>query len=146
MQLAKFYNNALLVIECNTLINEAARAGESEYILQAVYRVYGNIYQYGGKTLGFHTNVKTKRKAITALIEAVRDSKYIERDIEAVNEMRDYQEINSRYAARPGKHDDILMTRAIGLLVMQEQTVTGMKNPPPANSLTADGWMSKPVR
>ena len=145
MQLAKFYNNALLVIECNTLINEAARAGESEYILQAVYRVYGNIYQYGGKTLGFHTNVKTKRKAITALIEAVRDNKYIERDIEAVNEMRDYQEINSRYAARPGKHDDILMTRAIGLLVMQEQTVTGMKNPPPVNSLTTDGWMSKPV-
>lgn len=146
MQLAKFYNNALLVIECNTLINEAARAGESEYILQAVYRAYGNIYQYGGKTLGFHTNVKTKRKAITALIEAVRDSKYVERDIDAVNEMRDYQELNSRYAARPGKHDDILMTRAIGLLVMQELAVKGMKNVPPADSLAMDGWMSEPVR
>ena len=145
MQLAKFYNNALLVIECNTLINEAARAGESEYILQAVFRVYGNIYQYGGKTLGFHTNVKTKRKAITALIEAVRDSKYVERDIDAVNEMRDYQEINSRYAARPGKHDDILMTRAIGLLVMQELAVKDMKNPPPADSLTMDGWMREQV-
>ena len=145
MQLAKFYNNALLVIECNTLINEAARVGESEYILQAVYRVYPNLYKYGGKTLGFHTNVKTKRKAITALIEAVRDSKYIERDIEAVNEMRDYQEINSRYAARPGKHDDILMTRAIGWLVMHERVFESPKTPPPAGSLTMDQWMRKPV-
>jgi hypothetical protein len=146
MQLAKFYNNAALVIESNTLINEAARAGESEYIMQAVYRVYGRLYKYGGKNLGFHTNVKTKRKAITALIEAVRDGKYIERDIDAVNEMRDYQEINSRYAARPGKHDDILMTRAIGLLVMQEQAATTRDNPSPANVLSADGWMSEPVR
>lgn len=146
MQLAKFYNNAALVIESNTLINEAARAGESEYIMQAVYRVYGRLYKYGGKSLGFHTNVKTKRKAITALIEAVRDGKYIERDIDAVNEMRDYQEINSRYAARLGKHDDILMTRAIGLLVMQEQAATTRDNPPPANVLSTDGWMSEPVR
>ena len=146
MQLAIYYNNAALVIECNTLINEAARAGESEYILHKLYRVYGRIYKYGGKTLGFHTNVKTKRKAITALIEAVRDSKYIERDIEAVNEMCDYQEINCRYAARPGKHDDILMTRAIGILVMQEEAHASRKEPPPVGTLTTDGWLARPVR
>ena len=145
MQLAKYYNDAALVIECNTLINEAARVGESEYILQEVHKVYGRIYKYGGKTLGFHTNVKTKRKAITALIMAVRDGKYIERDIDAVNEMRDYQEINSRYAARPGKHDDILMTRAIGLLVMQEKAVNGEEQSP-SRSLAVDGWMSRRVR
>ena len=144
MQLAKYYNDAALVIECNTLINEAARVGESEYILQEVHKVYGRIYKYGGKTLGFHTNVKTKRKAITALIMAVRDGKYIERDIDAVNEMRDYQEINSRYAARPGKHDDILMTRAIGLLVMQEKAVNGEEQSP-SRSLAVDGWMSRRV-
>ena len=146
MQLAIYYNNAALVIECNTLINEAARAGESEYILQKLNRVYGRLYKYGGKTLGFHTNVKTKRKAISALIEAVRDGKYIERDIGAVNEMCDYQEINCRYAARPGKHDDILMTRAIGILVMQEETFAGKKEPPPVASLTTDGWLATPVR
>ena len=120
MQLAKLYNDAALVIESNTLVNEAARAGESDYILQSVSQVYGRVYKREGNKLGFHTNVKTKRMAVTALIEAVRDGTYVERDIDAVNEMRDYRENNGRYAARQGKHDDILMTRAIGLLVMQE--------------------------
>ena len=121
MQLALFYHKALLVIECNTLINEAARAGESEYILQTLYRLYGNLYKREGKQLGFHTNVKTKREAITELIRVVRDGEYIERDMDAVNEMRDYQERNGTYAARQGKHDDILMTRAIGLLVLMDK-------------------------
>ena len=121
MQLALFYNKALLVIECNTLINEAARVGESEYILKAVYHLYGNLYKRDGVQLGFHTNVKTKREAITELVRAVRDRDYIEHDMEAVNEMRDYQERNGTYGARPGKHDDILMTRAIGLLVLLDK-------------------------
>ena len=121
MQLALLYNRALLVVECNTLINEASRAGESEYILQTLSRnLYGNLYKRDGRKLGFHTNVKTKREAITELIRAVRDGDYIERDPDAVNEMRDYQERNGTYAARQGKHDDILMTRAIGLLVLME--------------------------
>jgi len=139
MQLAKFYNNALLVIESNTLTNEAARAGESDYILQELYGVYGNVYQRAPKKLGFHTNVKTKQMAISALIGALRRRSYVERDIAAVNEMRTYEEHNGRYAARLGKHDDILMTRAIGLLLMLDKKVTGgCESPDP--SQFEDGW------
>ena len=146
MQLALYYNTAPLVVESNTLTNEAARAGESEYILQTVHRVYGLVYKRDGKNLGFHTNVKTKREAITALIKAVRDGSYIERDIDAVNEMRDYQEFNGRYAARPGKHDDILMTRAIGLLVMEDDSVKGIAPELRADkSMTADGWIAERI-
>ncbi len=145
MQLAKFYNDAGLVVESNTLTNEAARAGESEYILQAVDQVYGKVYRREGGRLGFHTNVKTKRKAVAALIRALRDGSYIERDIEAVNEMRDYQDHNGRYAARPGKHDDILMTRAIGLLLMDERRVSGSSEQPPSSTLAVDGWMTSPL-
>lgn len=140
MQLAKYYNDALLAVESNTLTNEAARAGESEYILRTVHEVYGNIYERGRHKLGFHTNSRTKRMAITALIEAVREGKYIERDQDAVNEMRCYEEHNGRYAAPAGKHDDILMTRAIGLLLMEEIRVM-RKNPSPDTSLANDGWM-----
>ena len=140
MQLSKYYNDALLAVESNTLVNEAARAGESEYILRAVNGVYGNIYERGRFKLGFHTNAKTKRMAITALIEAVRDGSYIERDQDAVNEMRYYEEHNGRYAARAGKHDDILMTRAIGLLLMDEKKVKD-KGPAPDKSLVPDQWM-----
>ena len=144
MQLAKFYNDAGLVVESNTLTNEAARAGESEYILQAVARVYNKVYRREGGSLGFHTNVKTKRKAVAALIGALRDGTYIERDIEAVNEMRNYQDHNGRYAARAGKHDDILMTRAIGLLLIQQKRVAGTGTAP-SKSLTRDNWLSYPA-
>jgi len=144
MQLAIYYNEAPLVIESNTLTNEAARAGESEYILERVHRFYGFVYKRDGKRLGFHTNVKTKREAITALIRALRDGTYVERDIEAVNEMRDYQVHNSRYEARAGKHDDILMTRAIGLLVMDDESINGgNKEQKAARTLATDnGVMS----
>lgn len=138
MQLAKHYNDALLVVESNTLVNEAARVGESDYILESVSRVYGRVYRRDSKSLGFHTNVKTKRMAVTALIEAVRDGAYVERDRDAVNEMRDYREDNGRYAARPGKHDDILMTRAIGLLVMRDNRLDTGSSPQPDKSLIAD--------
>ena len=140
MQLAKFYNDALLVVECNTLINEAARAGESEYILREVRQVYGNLYERSRDNLGFHTNVKTKGMAVAALIAAVRDASYVERDQDAVNEMRDYREHNGRYEARPGKHDDILMTRAIGLLLMDDERI-GVSTPPPDKSLAVDSWL-----
>jgi len=141
MQLAIYYNKALLVVESNTLTNEAARAGESDYILEAVHRVYGNVYQRAPHKLGFHTNAKTKSKAIATLVAAVRDGTYVERDQEAVNEMRDYQDQGrGRYGARPGKHDDILMTRAIGLLVMDERQVS-VQESPPDKSLAADDWM-----
>lgn len=140
MQLAKYYNDGLLVVESNTLVNEAARAGESEYILRTVHQVYGNIYERGRFKLGFHTNAKTKRMSIAALIGAVREGSYIERDHDAVNEMRCYEEHNGRYAARSGKHDDILMTRAIGLLVMDEKKVK-CKSPSPDKSLVGDVWM-----
>ena len=146
MQLALFYNKALLVVECNTLINEAARAGESEYILQMVNRLYGWVYKRDGKQLGFHTNVKTKREAITELIRMVRDGGYIERDIDAVNEMRDYQERNGCYSARPGKHDDILMTRAIGLLVMLDEEQKRRTPARPEDFLPRNKSQSRPVR
>ncbi len=139
MQLALYYNSAALVVESNTLTNEAARAGESEYILQSVNSCYDHVYRRDRAHLGFHTNVKTKGEAITALIKAVREQSYIERDIDAVNEMRTYQEHSCRYEAQPGKHDDILMTRAIGLLVMQDESVIGPRQPVD-KSLTGDPW------
>ena len=64
----------------------------------------------------------------------------MERDIEAVNEMRDYEDRKGRYGARAGKHDDILMTRAIGLLLIQDKQVNP-NTPPPDKSLAKDQWL-----
>ena len=144
MQLAKYYNNALLAVESNTLTNEAARAGQSDYILREVKMVYGNMYLREGHKLGFHTNVKTKGMAIAHLIAAVRDDKYVERDVEAVNEMRDYEDHNGRYSARKGKHDDILMTRAIGLYLLNDKRVNPSRRSPDP-SFADDSWFKYSV-
>ena len=141
MQIAEFYHKALLVIESNTLTNEAARAGESDFILEKLSRIYGKVYQRGKFKLGFHTNVKTKSKAVAELIATVRKHEYIERDIEAVNEMRVYEEHNGHYGAQQGRHDDILMTRAIGLYLIKDKNVFSDNTlPPDPSEMSCDAF------
>lgn len=131
---ATYYNNAILVFESNTLESESSGSTEGVYrqgalILHELYRHYRNLYRRkapaGGKTAripGFHTNRQTKQMIITQLIAAVRDGGYIERSSEAVDELDCYERLpNGNYAARAGRHDDLLMTRAIALHVCREQ-------------------------
>lgn len=131
--IAKLYNSATLVFESNTLESERRPDGEiptgqGAYILNELYRHYRNLYrrrQPGRSSCdripGFHTNKQTKGMIITELIAAVRDGGYTERDLAACDELATYERLpNGSYAARTGRHDDILMTRAIGLHVSRE--------------------------
>lgn len=125
--IASWYGNALLVIESNSL--DAAAEGPSQYILEELNAVYPNLYvrtirdnaltpdTFDGK-VGFHTNRRTKALIVTMLIAMVREGAYTERDVEAVGEMAVFRQLPSgNFAAKNGFHDDILMTRAIGLYV-----------------------------
>lgn len=125
--IASWYGTALLVIESNSL--DASSAGSSALILEELNAVYPNLYSRtvrdntsGRETIshrvGFHTNRRTKALIITMLIAMVRERAYTERDPDALSEMAVYQQLPSgNYAAKRGFHDDILMTRAIGLYV-----------------------------
>lgn len=127
-QIATYYNRALLVFESNTL--ESERCGDAPeqgaYILHELYDVYRELYWRtpidGGRPKpGFHTNRATKQMIVTELIGAVRDGTYVERDTMAADELAVYEQLpNGSYGARSGCHDDILMTRAIGLHVVRE--------------------------
>lgn len=123
--IAKYYDGAMLVFESNSY--EGTHAADSdEYILETIADNYRNLYWREGKDgglekPGFHTNRKTKAAAVNTLIAAVRDGGYVERSHEAVDEFTQFQVTdNGGYAARHGCHDDILMTRAIGLYVARE--------------------------
>ena len=53
---------------------------------------------------------------ITTLIEVIRENMYIERDQRCLDEYINYEKKpNGAYGAIVGAHDDLLMTRAIGL-------------------------------
>lgn len=129
-QIAAFYDNALFVIESNTLeTHDRERnvdGNQSEYILNQIKVVYDNLYARKQseeeirdglpRKYGFHTNVSTKPKIISTLVKVIRKKDYIERDERCLFEFINYEKKNNgSYGAIKGTHDDLLMTRAIGL-------------------------------
>lgn len=121
-QIAAFYGNALLIIESNTIeTNEADRFvdGDQSLFLFSVLRdAYPNLYYRANGKPGFHTNISTKPMVISTLVQAVRDGLYEERDAECLDELACYERRpDGSFGAITGRHDDMLMTRAIGLHV-----------------------------
>lgn len=126
-QIAKYYNNSLLVIESNTLETENYAGGDTEYILETIADAYKNLYSRppanmirGGTGIrwGFHMNRATKVLLVNHQIRMLRESGYIERDLEACYEHDVYErKLNGAYGAIEGHHDDILITRCIGTYI-----------------------------
>lgn len=128
-QIATLYDNALLVIESNTLETKDRERNvdgdQSSFILNQIKDVYDNLYarkqseddivNKRPRKYGFHTNVSTKPMIISTLVKVIRESLYVERDERCLDEYLTYEKIGSAFAAIAGKHDDLLMTRAIGL-------------------------------
>ena len=135
-QIAAFYDDALLVIESNTLEtkdkNRYVNGDQSSFILNELKEVYNNLYARKSTDIdsvkegaevkyGFHTNVKTKGDIISLLIEIIREHLYIERDKRCLDEYLTYEEHDGSFDAIEGKHDDLLMTRAIGLWICYKE-------------------------
>lgn len=129
-QIAAFYDNSLLVIESNTLeTHDKERdvdGDQSQFILNQIKGVYPNLYarkqseedilQGLPTKYGFHTNLATKPMVISTMVKVIRENLYVERDARCLDEYLTYEKKpNGAYGAIIGKHDDLLMTRAIGL-------------------------------
>lgn len=141
-QIARFYNNALLVIESNTLeTSEADRfvdGDQAPYILRLIRDVYPNLYARANGKLGFHTNVATKPMVISTLVQTVRDGMLLEREAACIDEFACYERrSDGSFGAILGHHDDMLMTRAIGMYVASvELPVT-----PPIGLRRSSNWL-----
>lgn len=129
-QIAAFYDNSMLVIESNTLeTHDKERqvdGDQSLFILNQIKDIYPNLYARKQseedireglpRKYGFHTNISTKPMVISTLIKVVREGLYTERDSRCLDEYLCYEKKpNGAFGAITGKHDDLLMTRAIGL-------------------------------
>lgn len=129
-QIAAFYNNSLLVIESNTLeTHDKERqvdGDQSQFILNQIKDIYPNLYarkqseedvrEELPRKYGFHTNIATKPMIISTLVKVIRENLYTERDDRCLDEYLCYEKKkNGAFGAITGKHDDLLMTRAIGL-------------------------------
>ena len=131
-QIASFYDDALLVIESNTLETKdrdrVVDGNQAPFILNQIKEVYPNLYARKqsdedikeGKPVryGFHTNAGNKPTLISHLVKCVREQLWVERDKHLCDELRVYEKkANGSFGAVSGEHDDLLMTRAIGLLI-----------------------------
>ena len=129
-QIAAFYDNSLLVIESNTLETHDKERNvdgdQSNAILNQIKDIYPNLYarkqsedaiiQGLPVRYGFHTNVATKPMIISTLVKVIREGLYVERDKRCLDEYLNYEKKpNGSFGAKQGTHDDLLMTRAIGL-------------------------------
>lgn len=145
-RVAAFYHEALLVIESNTIeTRDPARDADPDqslFIFSQLRDEYPNLYarrqsdedvlQGQPRKYGFHTNTATKPMVVSTLVQAVREGLYVERDPTCLDEFLTYeQRPNGSYGAIPGRHDDLLMTRAIGLHICFREM------PMPRLSLTA---------
>jgi len=145
-QIAAFYDNAKLVIESNTIETKDndTDGDQSELIFNRIAGVYDNLYirraseakiaQGITTEYGYHTNRKTKPMIISNLVACVRDQSYIERNIDAIGEYAVYEkkENHCSFGAADGYHDDMVMTRAIGLhICFNEMELPAVIKPKP---------------
>lgn len=129
-QLATYYNNALLVFESNSLERVKNESNEAKNILQFIKQHYGNIYRRESSRIGFHTNKDTKGRIVDLLIWWIRDHLYIEHDHDAIDEYGWFElKASGKHGAVDGKHDDIVMSRGIALLVAFESPLSPILNP-----------------
>ena len=124
VEIARAYNNALLVIESNTLETEGTEGNNFEYILNEIAGKYNNLYCRTSQTeikqgrprrWGFHTNTSTKPMVINFLIKALRDGLYIERCLPTTYELDlyEFKENGKEMGAIEGNNDDRVMATAI---------------------------------
>lgn len=133
-QVAAWYGKSLLVFESNTAECEADTDGDhTEFIYDTIAGFYPNLYSRTpadqiregvAAKWGFHTNRSTKPMIVDNFVSVVREGGYVERDTGAVNEARWYEKkANGSFGAVDGQHDDVLMTRMIGLYICYQLAI-----------------------
>lgn len=131
--LCHYYDDALLVIESNTADRERDNNTEGDHfgtIIQEISKYYPNLYQRNKApesvtegiepVYGFQTNKVTKQWVIDNMIAAIDDKLWEEPDEAMYQELGWYErDENGRMGNKPGsgRHDDIVMSTAIGLWV-----------------------------
>lgn len=133
-QIARFYNDAFLVIENNTAYSRMnnTEGNQSELFFPILLPLYRNLYNSSHSKLqkrkskelkwGFNTNKATKVAVVKTMARIIRDGGYMERELSAIDECTYflYYKQNDCYGAVAGKHDDRVMARAIALYVEKD--------------------------
>jgi hypothetical protein len=132
VQIAKYYNNSLLVIESNTF-ESTDRHDDTEFIFDSIADVYNNLYSRTPADqiregvppkYGMHMNRSVKPMVVATYAAYIREGSYVERSNEAIDEGITYEEKKDKtLGAKEGNRDDRLMTRMIGCQIDSEMSI-----------------------
>lgn len=126
VQVAKWYCDALLVVESNSLNRFQTEGNFTSTVLDIIAHTYPNLYyrddpdkiKEGIPTkYGFQTG-KNKSELVSTITTGLREMGFIERDQRMLDECGWYElKQDGSYGAIDGQHDDIYMSSAINLWV-----------------------------
>lgn len=152
VQVAKWYCNALLVVEANVLNTFQTEGNFTSTVLDIIAHVYPHLYyrddpdkiKEGLPTkYGFWTG-KNKSELVTTITAGLREMGFIERDQRMLDECGWYElKQDGSYGAIDGQHDDIYMSSAINLWVSNKLPIP---TPIPTLEEKAQGMRRQRVR
>jgi hypothetical protein len=148
VQVAKYYNDALLVVEANVLNTFQTEGNFTSTVLDIISHVYPHLYYRDDPSkikeglplkYGFWTG-KNKSEIVSIMTRGLRDMGFIERDQRMLDECGWYElKPDGSYGAIDGQHDDIYMSSGICLWVSE-------KMPLPTPKLYVDDMNAMPRR
>lgn len=148
--IAKWYNNALLVVESNVYDSDTGKEDETEFIFDVIAEHYDNLYsrtpaekirQGAPVKYGFHMGKNNKPMIINHYIALLRERAYTERDNETLNEARYFEtKKNGKTGAQQGKHDDRIVATMIGLYICYELPTPKIIKPVPRPPMRKTAW------
>jgi hypothetical protein len=128
VQVAKYYDDALLVVEANVLNTFQTEGNFTSTVLDIISHVYPHLYYRDDPSkikegvplkYGFWTG-KNKSEIVTIITKGLRDMGFIERDQRMLDECGWYElKQDGTYGAIDGQHDDIYMSSGICLWVSE---------------------------
>ena len=126
VQVAKWYCDALVVVESNVLQTFQTEGNFTSTVLDIIAHTYPNLYYRDDPDkikeglpakYGFHTG-QNKSEIVSIVNKGLREMGFIERDRRMLDECGWYElKQNGTYGAIDGQHDDIYMSSGINLWV-----------------------------
>jgi len=120
------YNQALICPENNSFgYSTIVKIRDLDY-RRLYHPKHKNIYGFNyisdidDQKFGFQTNVKTRMEALVKLESTIRNKKIEIYSSRFVNELKSFVWSGGKAEARKGKHDDLVMSLAIGLTLFEQ--------------------------
>lgn len=145
VQVAKWYCDALLVVEANVLNTFQTEGNFTSTVLDIIAHVYPNLYYRDDPEkikegvpakYGFWTG-RNKSEIVSIMTKGLREMGFIERDQRMLDECGWYElKQDGSYGAIDGQHDDIYMSSGINLWVSE-------KLPMPTPIATMEEFMAR---